>query len=73
MSKEIIGYRVNSNNCAMPVYAPAKGAIVTQALIMCFICDKTVYHCMGPGRKIMCIHCHEHNLPLLVKPYDPRI
>jgi hypothetical protein len=41
----------------VPVYAPERGQIVTQAFIMCAECQSAVYHVGGPRSTTLCLAC----------------
>jgi len=58
--QELIGY-TESFAGFLPLYAPAKGSIVTQAFILCTYCRGSIYHCMGPRYDAVCLDCYEHN------------
>lgn len=55
MSK-ILGYDLNGN----PIYPPKKGSIVTQAFILCGLCDKVISFNMGPRFGSYCVDCYEY-------------
>ena len=58
--QELIGY-TESFAGFLPLYAPPKGSIVTQAFILCKYCRGFIYHCMGPRYDAVCLDCYEHN------------
>ena len=53
MSKtpDLIGYRVT------PLYAPKPGTIITQAIILCYLCGGTVDTRGGPCYNAVCLEC----------------
>ena len=56
--QELIGY-TESFAGFLPLYAPPKGSIVTQAFIHCRYCHGSIYHCMGPKYDAVCLTCYE--------------
>lgn len=60
--RKIIGYTLE------PIYETARGAIVTQAFIMCHSCGSAVSSNGGPRYNAICVKCAEHlNFINLVK------
>ena len=53
-----IGY-VETDEGYLPLYAPEKGSIVTQAFILCKYCRVSIYHCTGPKLNAVCFECYE--------------
>ena len=60
--RNIIGYTLE------PIYETARGAVVTQAFIMCHSCDAAISVNGGPRYNAICVKCAEHlNFINLVK------
>ena len=55
---ELIGYTEHEAGF-IPLYAPPRGSIVTQAFIHCRYCHCAIYHCMGPRSDAVCLICHD--------------
>ncbi len=56
--ERIIGYTLVEEDFK-PLYEPEKGSIVTHAFILCGNCGKSVYPCMGPRYKTICLDCYD--------------
>ena len=56
--KEIIGY-VQREEGYYSIYKPAKGTILTAALIVCKRCDTIIAGMGGPKPDAICIGCYE--------------
>lgn len=41
----------------VPIYEPKKGSIVTQAFIICCVCQKAVSTNSGPRQNAYCMDC----------------
>lgn len=64
--ERIIGYTLNKE-VFEPLYEPEKGSIVTHAFILCGNCGKSVYPCMGPRYKTICLDCNDSSKENLEK------
>lgn len=53
--RRVIGYSADDK----PIYEPPHGSIVTHAFIMCSVCHKPIYHCMGPQYGAQCLECYD--------------
>lgn len=51
LTREQLGWRL------VPIWKPAKGQVVTQAIILCCVCQKIVSTCMGPRENAYCMDC----------------
>ena len=56
--RKLIGYTEREEGFN-PMHEPAKGAIVTQAFILCKYCDGAIYPSMGPRYDAVCLTCYE--------------
>ena len=56
--RELIGY-TESFAGFLPLYAPAKGSIVTHAFILCKYCRGAISPCMGPRYDAVCLTCYD--------------
>lgn len=54
MNQEILGYDLQGQ----PIHKTPKGAIVTQAFILCSMCRKPISNVGGPRHGSECLDCH---------------